>query len=109
MSFGLDENGNIIRMPFCQEEGYILNIDKNGKMKKVPFCPLLDIMGEENYKKFKENQLKAEIENNKNKKNDMGKEIYKKFKEVEIENSKNNFMSHLVEVKKEEDAPTTFE
>ena len=61
-------------------EDYILNIDENGEKEKVPYSPLLDIMGEE---------------------------IYKKFKDAEIENSKNkflNFMSHLVEVESEEDA-----
>ena len=36
------------------------------------------------------------------KENVMGKEIYKKFKDAEIENSKNNFMSHLVEDSQEE-------
>ena len=53
----------------CDE--YIVEIDKNGKINKIPYSPLLDVMGEENYKKYikklEENKLNKEIENNKNK------------------------------------------
>ena len=33
----------------CDE--YIVEIDENGKINKIPYSPLLDVMGEENYKK----------------------------------------------------------
>ena len=70
----------------CDE--YIVEIDENGKINKIPYSPLLDVMGEENYKKYikklEENKLNKEIENNKN-----------KFL---------NFDHHWVEVEKEEEA-----
>ena len=108
-TFGLDENGVIktfYRTPFCQEEiFYICSIDDYGKKQEIPYynwdkpTRLFDDMEGEDYKMFKENQLNAEIKDNKN-----------KFL---------NFMSHLVEVESEEDAdnyliiykdaPTTFE
>ena len=69
----------------CDE--YIVEIDENGKINKIPYSPLLDVMGEENYKKYikklEENKLNKEIENNKN-----------KFL---------NFNHHWVEVEKEEE------
>ena len=105
-TFGLDENGDIktfYRTPFVQEEiFYICSIDDYGKKQETPYYSrdhptrLFDDMED---KMFKEKQLNAEIKDNKN-----------KFL---------NFMSHLVEVEREEDAdrcliihkdaPTTFD
>ena len=108
-TFGLDENGVIktfYRTPFVQEEiFYICSIDDYGKKRETPYYDwehpkrLFDDMEGDDYKMFKEKQLNAEIKDNKN-----------KFL---------NFMSHLVEVEREEDAdrcliihkdaPTTFD
>ena len=108
-TFGLDENGVIktfYRTPFVQEEiFYICSIDDYGKKQETPYynwehpTRLFDDMEGDDYKMFKEKQLNAEIKDNKN-----------KFL---------NFMSHLVEVEREEDAdrcliiykdaPTTFD
>ena len=49
----------------CDE--YIVEIDENGKINKIPYSPLLDVMGEEDYKKYikklEENKLNKEVEN----------------------------------------------
>ena len=49
----------------CDE--YIVEIDENGKINKIPHSPLLDVMGEEDYKKYikklEENKLNKEVEN----------------------------------------------
>ena len=66
----------------CDE--YIVEIDENGKINKIPYSPLLDVMGEENYKKY----IKKLEENKLNK---------------EIENKFLNFDHHWVEVEKEEE------
>ena len=75
----------------CDE--YIVEIDENGKINKIPYSPLLDVMGEENYKKYikklEENKLNKEVE----KEEEDYEKLIEDFKEEFIES-----MPGLIEV-----------
>ena len=98
MLFELDEDGTINRIPFYRQDNYLVNksfnrkeeyyvIDENETIpyKRTLTNPLVDDIGEENYKKLREYQIENVIEYNKTK-------------------FLNFFSNDWVEVKKEKDA-----
>ena len=69
MLFELDEDETINRIPFYRQDNYFVDrkeeyydIDENGTINEISYNPLIDDIGEENYKKLREYQ----IEYNKN-------------------------------------------